>query len=496
MSISFIKSLRTISEQYSGKKAFHINEKDYSYYEFYQKVNTIVHEIINENGDNKRIIVITNNDIETYASIIAIWLTGNIYIPLNIKEDNNNLKSVVNIISADFVLSSQKITSNCFGNIKVVNTSKLSHSGKEIPALEINKKDIAYILFTSGTSGIPKGVPISYQNLDAFVSSFLALRYTLVSGDVFLQMADLTFDMSIISTLIPLCTGASICTIDNEEIKYLATYKALLEQNISVLVTAPSTLQLLEPYYSEIHLEHLKYTFVGAEAFYESTAKQWNKCAPNSEIINLYGPSEGGVLSSAYRWNEKIAAEHQGIVSIGKAVKNINLYIVNDLGNVITDNQKGEAWISGDQVFHSYLDKSMNKNKFGSLPINGKKERCYKTGDLMFRDKDGNLFYCGREDQQVKIQGKRVELGELEYYASKISGNFQPVAMSFKGNFGSTQIALFIDKDIELKSFTELLKNNLPAYMFPTKIIGLATLPLNKNQKVDKKQLESYILKK
>jgi amino acid adenylation domain-containing protein len=493
LSISFIKSLRTISEQYSDKKAFHINDVNYSYLEFYEKVNNIIHEIINEKNKRKRIIVTTNNDVETYAAIIAIWLTGNVYIPLNIREDNERIRSAIDVIEADIVLTSQQIE-DCFGALKVINTSKLPQLTRDIPKFEIKEKDIAYILFTSGSTGTPKGVPVNYQNLDAFVDSFLNLDYSLTNEDTFLQMADLTFDMSIISTLIPLCIGASICTIDNEEIKYLATYKALSEQNISVLVTAPSTLQLLKPYYSEINLENLNYTFVGAEAFYETTAKQWQGCAPNSQIINLYGPSEGGILSSAYTWNKIATSEHKGIVSIGKEVKNIHLHIVDKLGNIITNNEEGEAWISGNQIFHSYLNESMNKDEFGYLSINGEEQKCYKTGDLMFRNNEGNLFYCGRKDQQVKIQGKRIELGEIEYYANKIPGKFQAVAITFNGNSGSTQIALFIDKEIELMGISEVLKNYLPAYMVPSKIIGIADLPLNKNQKVDKKQLESYIV--
>ena len=146
-------------------------------------------------------------------------------------------------------------------------------------------------------------------------------------------MADLTFDMSIISFLIPLCIGAKITTINNDDIKYLATYQALSDNDITVLITAPSTLQLLEPYYSEINLKALRYTFVGAEAFYASTAKEWHKCAPNSQIVNLYGPSEGGILASAHIWNINDTS-HNNIISLGKPVKNINLYIVDKEGEI------------------------------------------------------------------------------------------------------------------------------------------------------------------
>ncbi|MGB0882998.1 MAG: AMP-binding protein, partial [Vicingaceae bacterium] len=304
--------------------------------------------------------------------------------------------------------------------------------------------------------------------------------------------ADLTFDMSIISFLIPLCIGAKIVTVNPEEIKYLATYQALEENDISVLITAPSTLQLLEPYYAEINLKQLKYTFVGAEAFYQSTAKKWQKCAPNSHIFNLYGPSEGGILASSHQWN-KNDSSHNGIISIGKPVKNINLYIVDNNGKVIENSTKGEIWISGKQVFDGYLNPLENEGKFDYLTINGIQKKCFKTGDLAFRDDNGNLFYCGRLDHQVKIQGQRAELTEIEHFANQHSTEFKPVALCYKDQFNSNKIALFVENGTDETLLSSTLKTNLPSYMIPSKIVKIEALPLNKNQKTDLNKLKSYL---
>ena len=490
-SLPLINLLQSISEKHTEKTAFIINGATFSYSEFYQKVTEIALEL-NATSNQKKVLVITNNDLETYASIIAIWLTGNTYIPINSNETEERLRQALQIVNADLVLVSKSIDNTYFDELKQINTANLAPSNKSLPNIETNSNAIAYILFTSGTTGIPKGVPVSYQNLAAFVDSFLSLGYSFTPKDIFLQMADLTFDMSIIATLIPLCVGATIVTIDEDEMKYLATYKALEDQHISVLITAPSTLQLLKPFYSEINLEQLNYTFVGAEAFYETTAQQWQKCAPNSQIINLYGPSEGGILSTTYTWDKKTTNEYQGIVSIGKAVKNIDLHIVDQLGNLITDNQEGEAWISGKQVFDSYLDETMNTDKFGYLTLNGEKKKCFKTGDIVVRANE-NLFYCGRKDEQIKVQGKRIELTEIEHYANQITGKFKAKAINFKAAFGTNQIALFVDDKIDVVELSKHLEEHLPVYMLPSKIIGLTALPLNKNQKVDKQTLLTYL---
>lgn len=490
--ILFINKLKNILENHSNNTAFHIDGFNYSYQEFYKKVNGIAHKISSKS--QQKIVVATNNDIETYASIIAIWITGNIYIPLNIDENRDRLKSTISILSPDLILSSKTVENASLDTIKTYNTHKLSSTDTFIFPYP-HKSDIAYVLFTSGTTGVPKGVTISYQNLDAFVDSFFSLNYNVNENDNFLQMADLTFDMSIISFLTPLCIGAKVTTISNHEIKYLATAEALTTKNITVLITVPSTLQLLQPYYSEINIEQLKYTFVGAEAFYNQTAIAWHKCAPNSEIINLYGPSEGGILTSTYQWGSEQSEEYQGIVSIGKKVKNVNIYLVDEEGNIITDKAKGEAWIYGNQVFANYLTHSDNEGKFGKISINGNIEQCYKTGDILYRNDEGNLFYCGRKDDQVKIQGQRVELGEIEFYASKLSSKFKPVAICYNQQFGGDKIALFVEANTDKTVLLQNLKENLPSYMIPSKIIELLELPLNSNLKTDKKALQLILEK-
>jgi amino acid adenylation domain-containing protein len=490
--LSYLTILQTISEQHAEKTAFTIKGEGFTYSAFFQKVNAIAIELLTANKPQQKIVVTTNNDLETYASIIAIWITENIYIPINFEEENSKLKTLLETINPDLLLTSKPTEQKTTKQIKMLNTSKLNSTKRTITSNKINTSNIAYILFTSGTTGAPKGVPISYKNLNGFVDSFLSSNYSISEKDVFLQMADLTFDMSIISFMIPLCVGAKIVTVNDEDIKYLATFQALETHNITVLTTAPSTLQLLEPYYAEINLDALRYTFVGAEAFYESTAKKWLKCAPNSQIINLYGASEGGILSTSLIWNENDET-HNNIVSIGKPVKNINLYIVDADGKIILNNSIGEAWIAGAQIFEGYLDPKENEHKFETLTINGIKEKCFKTGDLVFRNEEGYLFYCGRKDQQVKIQGQRVELAEIEHYANQLTKQFKPVALCYKGQFNSNKIALFIEEGIDEKALTAHLKDHLPSYMLPSKFIKIAALPLNKNQKTDFNQLKLYL---
>lgn len=475
--LSFIENLIRASENNPEQNAFHIKDKDYSYSKFYQKVNQIAQVLIGLKKHQQKVGVIINNDMETYASMIAIWLTGNSYIPIDLTDSNSRQQTSLNQVKLDTLLTTQGVNTLNYEGVAIISTTILPRSEKELPAIQIQANDIAYVLFTSGTTGSPKAVPISYQNLDAFVDSFLDQGYDFKSTDRFLQMADLVFDMSIIASLIPLSLGACVVTIDPEEMKYLATYKALQEKEITVLITAPSTLQLLAPHYSEIDLPGLRYSFVGAEAYTEETAKAWNICSPNAVQVNLYGPSEGGIFASAYTLKGDAIKSKEGIVSLGKQVKNIELYLVSAAGKLVDNQEEGEAWISGNQVFRGYLDQSLNDNAFGDLEIDGKSISCYKTGDYMVRDEEGFLFYYGRKDQQIKVQGKRIELEEIEFYAHQLEGSFKAKAYCFKGEFNSQQIALFVDKNLSTAAIKAHLSQHLPTYMIPAKIIGVAEMP-------------------
>ncbi len=358
--------------------------------------------------DQQRIAVATKHDFETYASIIAIWLTGKTYVPLDFREQQISLSQKINDLDIRLVLSSHDIH---FGpdEVEIIGTRGISSSIQSKFNLP-HSDHLAYILSTSGTTGIPKYVPISYSNLNCLVDSFLDLDHGLKTDDRFLQFADLKFDMSIISILIPLCIGASICILKEEENRSLHAIKLAQEHALTTLVCPPSMIHLLKPYFSEISLPHLNHVFFGAETLTYDLVTDWSQCSPNATNWNLYGPSEAGIFITAY----KIKELKSGSVPIGTAVKhqNVLLHDANEHGI-------GEIWVSGPQVFNGYL----SDNEKDEIFEMHEDHLWFKTGDLAYQNEANELVFVKRKDRQIKSLGIRQNLEAMESSVAKLAGN-------------------------------------------------------------------------
>ena len=175
------------------------------------------------------------------------------------------------------------------------------------------------MLFTSGSTGVPKGVPYTSQNINSTLDSFFALGYSLSENDRFLQMFELTFDMSMLSYLPAWCIGASVHTLDNSGIKYLNAVRVMQEQDISVVTMVPSTLQLLKPYFPQIKLPAIRYCQLGGEPLYADIAELWMTCIPNAQLINISGPCETTMACMSYTLNRDFSKNksHKDILAFG-----------------------------------------------------------------------------------------------------------------------------------------------------------------------------------
>jgi len=354
-----------------------------------------------------------------------------------------------------------------------------------------------YILFTSGSTGVPKGVPINRRNLNHFMDAFFANDYSMNEDDKFLQMFDFTFDVSVQCYVLPLCIGASIHTVPLEEIKSFSIYKILEKHQITVAKMVPSVIAFLRPYFPKIKLPHLKYSLFSGEALYHEIVAEWAKCVPNAIIQNYYGPTEATIDCLYFTWEPNIQSDkiYNGVVTIGKPFGDTKALVLGHDGLVITDDSKGELCVSGNQVTTGYLNlPDKNKTSFITLKYDGEDCRFYRTGDLVCKDRDGDYLYCGRIDHQVQVQGYRVELGELENKAKLITGNIQIAAVAKEKTPGNMQLFLFLENcSIENNQIISHLQEVLPFYMQPAKIIRMESFPLTASGKINRNQLADLI---
>jgi D-alanine--poly(phosphoribitol) ligase subunit 1 len=481
--------------------AFIIKDQVYLYHDFAHYI-TGIRQILRHYKKIKNNIVgvVTDDCIETYAAIYAIWFEGLTFVPLNPRFPASRNQEILNQTGANTMLyACPDPPAEFIGAIENLDAVKGILSDQvDLDFHPGTAKDILYILFTSGTTGIPKGVPISRRNLDSFITAFLNHNYEWNANDRFLQMFDFTFDVSIQCYTIPLLLGACVCTVPHDQIKYLAVYKVMEQHHVTVAVMVPSVIAFLRPYMKKIHLPEIRYTLFTGESVPLSLVEEWANCCPNSIIDDCYGPTEATIYCLSYRWTKEksLKKTYNGIVSIGRAFDGITALVLNENNKPAPAGVKGELVVAGDQVTKGYLNNDeKNSTAFVAIDHKDKKQRFYRTGDLVFFDDEGDCMYCGRIDNQVQVHGFRVELGEIEFHAKKImpAGNYAAVARSNQS--GNLEIFLFVENNKErIQEIISHLQSSIPYYMQPLKVISVDAIPLNINGKTDRNKLIAMIV--
>ncbi len=487
-------------ERHGDRDAFYIRERRYTYADFERKISEIQHLILHNIPDTEKYVgILITDEPETYASIYALWFCGKAFVPLSSLNPSYRNTRIANNIPLKYILygGSVPISAMPDGRLKFLNTKNTRPGVTKIQKAEAPDICNAYILFTSGTTGEPKGVPINRGNLNSFIRAFTETGYTFEKEDRFLQIYDLSFDASVFCYTFPLMYGACIYTVPQDKIKYLYAYRLINDHKLTFIKMTPSTLTYLQPYFESINLKHVRYCMIGGEAFSSGLAAAWQRCVPNALIQNVYGPTETTAFTLLYDWNRGKAAykSYNDMISIGKTLKGNHIVIVDEKNAPLKVNQKGELCIAGERVTSGYWgDKDRTKKSFFELHTGDKSQRFYKTGDIAFMDNDGYVMFCGRQDTQVQIQGYRVELGEIEKHARDFLGEKNLAILAGKNAQGNERISLFTE-NIQYKE-TELIEHlraRLPHYMIPSEVINMKEIPRTTSGKIDRKTLYKMI---
>jgi D-alanine--poly(phosphoribitol) ligase subunit 1 len=460
-----INSLNNFAES----NAFYINGTFFTYNDLAKTISKIRSEIRRLSFSDTNIGLIANDDIETYSSILAIWLEGYSYVPIHPKHPVERGREIIEQAGIDLIIDSSD--KPIFTATQIVESKNLLFKDLNLIPNLVNDVEIAYILFTSGSTGKPKGVPITRGNVGAFMKSFWEVGFQIDENDRCLQCFDLTFDVSVQSFLVPLSKGACTYTIPHDQIKPSYAYGLLEEQRLTFGAMAPSMVRFLRPYFDEIELPDLKYNILTAEASPLGLVEEWSNCIPNAEIYDFYGPTEATIYCTFFKYSRgSVNKQLNGMLSIGKPLNGVMAIITDEENNILQGNHKGELCISGEQITPGYWNNpEKNSISFFIKELTGARCRFYKTGDLCYIDNDGDIMYSGRMDFQVKIQGFRIELGEIEYHAREYLKGKNVVAVAFENSSGNNEIALFIEgrliggtslsEHLKLKILYDPLKN-------------------------------------
>jgi amino acid adenylation domain-containing protein len=482
-------------KRFSDRNAFYIHEVFYTYEEFGNCISKIRAALKKCDPDETYVGLVANDDIETYASVFALWLEGKSFIPLHPNRPIATLEGVVAEMDIHLILDSS--VKSIFPDQLILKTSLIPGNHGKISDFHFFDGDrITYVLFTSGSTGQPKGVTISRKNIAAFIDSFEACGIQITEKDKCLQCFDLTFDVSVQSFLVPLLKGACVYTIPHDQIKYGYVAGLLEDHKLTFAVVAPSMLRFLKPYFEEIRLPSLNYCILTAEASPLDLIEEWSVCIPNAKIFNFYGPTEATIYCTYYKIKRNgVNKALNGMVSIGKPLKNVNAIIVDENNHIVPKGEKGELCVSGNHISSGYWQRpEKNKKAFFTMQYYGKTHRFYRTGDICYSDHENDLMLLGRSDSQIKIQGYRVEPGEIEFHARAYLQGYNAIVETFTNQNKNTELALFVEKkEVNKIDLLNYMKTKMPHYMIPTRIIVEEKFPLNANFKVDKIKLKKKL---
>jgi amino acid adenylation domain-containing protein len=378
---------------------------------------------------------------------------------------------------------------------RFVGATDLSDADEWRP-MHVSTDSIAYLLFTSGSTGQPKGVMVSHANVLHYVD-YVTKRYNFSSSDRMSQTFDLTFDLSAHDMFVAWHNGACVCCPTQKQAIKPGAF--IRDARLTVWFSVPSTALFMRRLgvlkagmYPGVRLS----LFCG-EALTADLVREWALAAPNSAIENIYGPTELTIACTAYRWDATNSPAEcgQGLVPIGEPFDDMEALIVNEELREVEPGAAGELLMTGPQLCLGYWrDAEKTRRAFVTPP--DRAGTYYRTGDRVQRRGPGSpLLYLGRLDSQIKVLGHRVELGEVESAVREASGLDGVVALGWPMTpSGADAIEVFLQMDnFDTKELAEKLKARLPVYMVPRNIRVLRQFPLNANGKFDRKALQMIL---
>lgn len=468
--------------------------------------------------------ILAARNVTAYAGILGILASGKGYVPLNPKfpvernrkmfvrsgsrilivERNSleqlptflgEIKSPVTVILDEY--ADVKDMARALPQHRFIAASDLPDGSSVSFATSVNPDATAYLLFTSGSTGEPKGVPISHANVCAYVQA-TSCFYDVNEQDRVSQEFDLTFDLSVHDMFVTWERGACLYCVPKRAV--MAPAKFIRDSKLTLWFSVPSVAGFLSKMglLAPGSFPTLRCSLFCGEPLPEAYAQQWQEAAPYSIVENLYGPTEATIAITRYRWNSKTSPGQclNGIVPIGWPFEGQRINVISEDCRLIPPGGSGELCLAGSQVTAGYWnDPQKTALQFVRLPECGN-TIWYRTGDLVEQGPDGCVRYLGRVDHQVKICGYRVELQEIEGVLRRACGTEQVAAVPWPVSSGNAEgIEAFVAgvEHVDVRQVLDRCREILPDYMVPRKIHRLDEMPLSANGKMDRKKLKQYL---
>ena len=513
-------NIENIMLAHRNRNAVNVDNKYYDYESLYVEANLIRHTINNvTNLSNQFVGIFCYRSINAYIGIAGTLFSKNAFLPLNPFLPVEKLSKIISASNCKIIILSEeavdkfkslsqlipKLTILCpnpkrkIKDLKQQDSrhtfilpDKFSKNSEDKTA--VSEKDPAYLMFTSGSTGEPKGIKVSHKNLHSY-ANYMIRHYKFDCSDRISQAPDISFDLSIHDIFSAFYSGGCLYVLPKEVMS--SPHKYINEHKLTAWTSVPSVgifmdnLKQLKPN----SLPSLRLSFFCGEGLPCELASKWKRAAINSQVVNFYGPTEATVMFTSHQWDLNCEVENcfNGLVSIGKPFEHMQLKLINN-GKEVEVGQVGEIFIFGDQVIEGYFnDAVITEEKFLPL-IEDTSKIWYRTGDLAKKSPNGNYFFVGRVDDQIQVRGNRVEMLAIDNALRDVVGHHLAISiplMSEASNVAEDIVAFVQNNGENLKEekILEACSHILADYMVPSKIFFLDEMPLNQNGKINKKIL-------
>lgn len=505
--MKILEQIRAYAECAGDRVAYQYGEKRMTYRQLELYSNRMAAYLRRQYPQGKEpVVVYGHKDPMMLICFLACVKAGRAYCPVDISVPDSRVKMILDAVQGPVVMAAEELKVE--GTVLV--RSQMEEIIQDYPEVIeerfwVKEEDTFYIIFTSGSTGVPKGVQIPYECLNHYLewSVNLGTKRTEKEGKVFLNQAPFSFDLSVMDLYTCLACGGTLKPLDKKtQNDFGRLFASFRDSGAAVWVSTPSFADvcLADPNFDQSLLPQMELFLFCGERLTNNTAEKLEKRFPKAKVINTYGPTESTVAMTEVEITSELC-RHENPLPVGRVKPGTIVRIQKEDGSCAEDGEKGEIVILGDTVSSGYFrQEELTQRAFFHTVLDGKPVRGYHTGDEGYL-KDKMLYYCGRIDLQVKLHGYRIELGDIENNILRLPEVEQAVVLPKMKEGEVKSLVAFVNYtgDPEkseretAKRIQSRLKEYLPDYMVPKKMIFMDQIPMTVNGKADRKYLKGLL---
>ena len=498
---NILQYLEKISEKYPNKVGYIDENESITFLKLKEEAKKVATEILKKNINKKPCIVFLPKSVCCIKVFLGIAYSGNFYTPIDITMPQNRIEKIIEILQPEVYITNEEN----YENVKFFSKDKHVIVLEKIRDVSIDderiKKSIEnildidplYVLFTSGSTGVPKGVTISHRSVIDYIE-WVTETFDVTEKERIGNQAPFYFDNSILDIYVTLKNGATMFVVPEQLFSYPIRLLEYIQVNkINFLFWVPSALSVVANLRAlgKRDISCVKKILFCGEVMHVKQLNLWRKELPNAIFANLYGPTEITdactfyIIQHDFKDNETIP--------IGKPCRNTEVLVMDEKNNIVKNDESGELCVKGTCLALGYYNNpDKTKEAFVQNPLNPYyEEKIYKTGDIVKYNETGELVFLGRKDFQIKHMGYRIELGEIETLIGSVKG-IESVCCIYDEK--KKVIIAVYEGSIKEELLRLELKDKLSEYMIPGKVIRCNKLPLNRNGKIDRIKLKKEII--